>query len=341
MDLGIYFDLRNPPQWSQDPKRLYGFTLEMCEEAEQLGISSIWFSEHHLFEDGYLPQPLIMAAAAAARTRRVRIGTAVLVAPFRSAVEIAEQATIVDLISGGRLDLGLGAGYRVPEFELFDIQARDRYAMTKTRIRELRQIWQEERVTPRPVQEQIPIWLGYNGPKGARTAGRLGERLLSANAELWEPYRLGLAESGFSEDRGSMAGLIQAFVTETPEADWATVANHLKYQLDSYRRYAVEGTGASVPRPVRPDDLLRRPMGSFIGYFVHGTPEDVTRAISSYTAGAPVQTVFLFVSIAGMPEELVARHVRIICTRLRPLLEPLGQPKEWPSLVDLETRPNR
>ena len=58
IEVGIYFDLRNPPQWHQSPSRLYGFTLEACEEAERLGASSLWFSEHHLFDDDYLASPL-------------------------------------------------------------------------------------------------------------------------------------------------------------------------------------------------------------------------------------------------------------------------------------------
>ncbi len=119
VNVGVYFDLRNAPSWPQDPARLYGFTLELCEEAERLGAHSVWLSEHHLFDDGYLPQPLTFAAAVAARTTRVRIGTAVLLAPLHDAVEIAEQVAVVDLVSNGRVELGLGAGYRVPEFELF------------------------------------------------------------------------------------------------------------------------------------------------------------------------------------------------------------------------------
>ena len=121
MNVGIYFDLRNAPPWPQDPARLYGFTLELCEEAEHLGTHSVWLSEHHLFDDGYLPQPLTFAAAVAARTRRTRIGTAVLLAPLHHPVEIAEQVAVVDLVSDGRLELGLGAGYRAPEFELMGV----------------------------------------------------------------------------------------------------------------------------------------------------------------------------------------------------------------------------
>ena len=65
MNVGVYFDLRNAPGWRQDPARLYGYTLELCEEAERLGAHSVWLSEHHLFDDGYLPQPLTFAAAVA------------------------------------------------------------------------------------------------------------------------------------------------------------------------------------------------------------------------------------------------------------------------------------
>src|SRR5215207_8184755 len=152
MDVGVYFDLRNAPGWRQDPARLYAYTLELCEEAERLGAHSVWLSEHHLFDDGYLPQPLTFAAAVAARTTRVRIGTAVLLAPLHSAAEIAEQVAVVDLVSNGRVDLGLGAGYRVPEFELFGADISRRYGLTDGRVRELRALWAEGRVTPAPVQ---------------------------------------------------------------------------------------------------------------------------------------------------------------------------------------------
>src|SRR5437899_7303956 len=115
--------------------------LEMCEEADRLGCQAIWVTEHHLFDDGYLPQPLTLAAAIAARTKQARIGTRSVIAPVHHPVELAEQAAIVDIISGGRLDLGLGAGYRVPEFELHGADLATRYATTDERARELRRLW--------------------------------------------------------------------------------------------------------------------------------------------------------------------------------------------------------
>ena len=69
VNVGLYFDLRNPPPWQTDWHRLYDFTLEACEEADGLGIDSLWFTEHHMFDDGYIAQPLsYMAAVATAAT---------------------------------------------------------------------------------------------------------------------------------------------------------------------------------------------------------------------------------------------------------------------------------
>jgi alkanesulfonate monooxygenase SsuD/methylene tetrahydromethanopterin reductase-like flavin-dependent oxidoreductase (luciferase family) len=320
VNVGVYFDLRNAPPWPQDPARLYGFTLELCEEVEHLGAHSVWLSEHHLFDDGYLPQPLTFAAAVAARTRRVRIGTAVLLAPLHHAVEIAEQVAVVDLVSDGRVELGLGAGYRVPEFELFGVDLAQRYRLTDARVAELRAIWAGGRVTPAPVQPRLPIWLGYQGPRGARRAGRMGEGLLSANAELWEPYRAGLGEGGHDPATGRMAGSFQAFVTDDPERDWPVVSRHLAYQLDSYRRYMVEGTGAPVPGPVDPERVRARDSEALLASFAYGTPHEVAQTVRARTAGAPVETVFFWVSIGGMSEAMSRQHVQTLCTRLAPLL---------------------
>jgi len=318
--IGLWFDLRNPPRWRQDQARLYAATLEMCEEAERLGADSLWFSEHHCFEDGYLPQPLTFAAAAAARTKRPRIGTGILVAPLRKTAQLAEEAAVVDIISGGRLDLGLGAGYRVPEFELFDADIGARYRTLDAQVGRLRELWGEGGLTPRPVQERLPIWLGYQGPKGARRAGRMGEALLTPSAGSWPHYRDGLVEGGHDPAAARMAGGFEAFVSDDPERDWPVLAPYIAYQVDSYRRYMVEGTDAPAPRPVDPDKLRRRASKGPLSSYLFGTPEEVAAAIRTQTAGAPVETVWFWASVAGMPQELVARHVETICTRLKPLL---------------------
>ena len=125
--VGIYTDLRNPPQWRRAWPDHYERKLERIVEAERLGAGSVWVSEHHGFEDGYLPQPLTFAAAIAARTSRVRIGTAIMLGPLRPALDVAEQAAIVDIVSGGRLELGLGTGYRASEYRAFERDIEGRY----------------------------------------------------------------------------------------------------------------------------------------------------------------------------------------------------------------------
>jgi alkanesulfonate monooxygenase SsuD/methylene tetrahydromethanopterin reductase-like flavin-dependent oxidoreductase (luciferase family) len=318
--VGLYFDLRNPPGWRQDWQRLYGFTLEVCEEADRLGIGSLWFSEHHLFSDGYLNQPLTFAAAVAARTRQARIGTAVLVAPIRAAAQIAEDAALVDLISGGRLDLGLGTGYRKPEFDLFGESLIGRYDRTDARVRELRELWSSERLRPPPVQDRVPIWLGYQGPKGAHRAGMLGEGLLSVNGALLEPYREGLAAGGHNPAAARMAGALTAFVTDDPDRDWLIVSKHVSWQADSYRTHMVEGTDQPDPKPVDPERIRKKGLTTGFHGLLVDTPDNVAAQVRAVTAGLPVETVFFWVSIAGMAEDIVMRHMQTICKDLAPLL---------------------
>lgn len=320
VDVGLYFDLRNPPPWRQDWARLHAFTLEVCEEADRLGIDSLWFSEHHLFGDGYLNQPLGFAAAVAARTRRARIGTAVLIAPIRRAAQIAEDATLVDLISGGRLDLGLGTGYRHPEFALYETPLAGRYDTTDARVREIRALWESGRLVPPPVQPRPPIWMGYQGPRGARRAGVLGEGLLSVDPALVAPYRDGLVAGGHDPGSARMSGALSAWTTDDPERDWPVVAEHVRWQADSYRAHMVEGTDNPAPGPVDPERIRRKGLTTGFHGLLVSTPDDVATQVRSFIGAAPVRTVFLWASIAGMAEELVLRHVRTVAEELAPRL---------------------
>ncbi|MFI5953189.1 LLM class flavin-dependent oxidoreductase [Cryptosporangium sp. NPDC051539] len=325
MKVGVYFDMRNPERWRREPAELYGAFPELCEVAEHVGLDSIWATEHHGFDDDYLPAPLTLLAAAAARTRRVRLGTGVVVAPLHSAATLAEQASVVDLLSGGRLDLGLGAGYRPPEFALHGADLSTRYRENDARAREIRALWVSRSVTPSPVQDRLPIWMGYLGPKGARRAGRLGEFLLSPDARNWEPYREGLIDGGHDPGSARMGGGIQAWVSDDPERDWPVVSQHLAEQVNSYRRHNRMGAPFT---PVDPEKLrARRPEGhTSLDYFVFGTPAEVADFVLSFTAGAPVDTVYFWAGLPGMTATQFAANVQRIGTELAPLLRAKGRP---------------
>jgi alkanesulfonate monooxygenase SsuD/methylene tetrahydromethanopterin reductase-like flavin-dependent oxidoreductase (luciferase family) len=320
MDVGFLFDLRNPRQWQRPWADHYAYHLELCEEADRRGAGGVWFTEHHLFEDGYLPQPLTFAAAAAARTRHVRIGTAVVLPALRKPAQLAEEAALVDLISGGRLELGIGAGYRVPEYRLFDAEFGRRFAGTEHVVREVRRLWAEGGVTPAPLQDPVPLWGGFYGPRGARLAGRLGIGLLHISHEMFGHYRDGLIEGGHDPATARVSDLLPVFLADDPEAAWPRVAPHLAHQMNTYRQGSVEGTDLPPPPLVTPEEFRDRPADGPWGALEILTPVDAAARIRERTQGLPLAHLIFWADIAGLPEDLVARHIELVTDKLAPLL---------------------
>jgi hypothetical protein len=117
-----------------------------------------------------------------------------------------------------------------------------------------------------------------------------------------------------------MAGGFSAWATDDPDKDWPIFSKHLAYQLNSYRRHMVEGTGRPPPKPVNLDRIVNATDMAPLQSYAFGTPEFVAERIRAGTAGAPVETVFLWASVGGMAENLVMRNIEVICTRLAPLL---------------------
>lgn len=319
--LGLYFDLRNPAPWARPWPEVYGRALDLVVEAERLGAASVWFSEHHLFADGYLPQPLTFAAAAAARTSRVRIGTAVLIAALRPAALVAEEAAVIDQISGGRLELGIGAGYSVPEYEFYNADITKRYGLTDAAVAEIRRLLDDGIVTPPAAQNPFPIWLGYQGPQGAKRAGRLGVGLLSLDRALLDPYREGLVEGGHDPATARTGGMLDIIVADDPEEAFERILPHYAHQLNSYRAAAVAGSGRDAPKEITVEKLRggAAQKGQIPGLRVL-TPTDAVNAIREATDGSPVEHVYLWASVAGMPDEIVERHVELTCTQVAPNL---------------------
>ena len=152
---------------------LYADTLAIAEEAERLGFDGVWVSEHHFTDDGYMSALLPVLAAIAARTERVALGTNVALAPLYHPLRFAEDAAAVDLISGGRLLLGLAIGYRDAEFEAFAVPKRERVDRVVECVEVCRKAWTGEPfdhdgpvvsasgLTVRPAPVGPPeIWLG-------------------------------------------------------------------------------------------------------------------------------------------------------------------------------------
>lgn len=323
MRIGIKFDLRNPQPWARPVDRHYSQVLEWCEEADRLGVGSIWLSEHHFFEDGYLPQPLPFAAAIAARTKRARIGTGVLLAPLRPPLLIAEEAAVVDLVSQGRLDLGLGAGHIRTEFEAYGADIAQRFVATDRCVTELRKIWSDDRTTPKPFQRRLPIYLGYTGPKGAYRAGLMGEGLLCLEPDRMDTYRQGLADGGHDPSLAQIAGQVHMMVVDDPDEAWSHIKHPLAWRWDTYNRYAAEGAGLPAPPPIDPevwisgDTSQQLPGLAPPTYEVLTAEQAVKKLQGELLPGYPI-TDLHFYCISGVPETLIQRQIELICQRVIP-----------------------
>jgi len=182
--------------------------IRQVERVEELGYDSVWTSEH-IFFYGPTFDALTILAAFAARTNRIALGTAIFLLPLRPPAVTAKQATSVDLISGGRLILGIGVGGEYPkEFQACGVPVNERGARTNEAIRVLRRLWSEDNVTfngrftqmdgvtlmPKPARSGgPPIWVSGRSQAAIRRAGRLGDGYLPY---LFSPdrYRDSLAE---------------------------------------------------------------------------------------------------------------------------------------------------
>src|SRR5215510_2715293 len=127
MRLGLFSVVDHyPAELARSTSELYAEVLEQVEAAEEWGFDSFWLAEHHFHEYGAVPRPPVLLAAAAQRTRRVRLGAGVVVLPFDHPLRVAEDYAMVDVLSGGRLNLGVGSGYLQHEYAGFGVDAAEK-----------------------------------------------------------------------------------------------------------------------------------------------------------------------------------------------------------------------
>ncbi|MBO0731644.1 MAG: LLM class flavin-dependent oxidoreductase, partial [Acidimicrobiaceae bacterium] len=190
---GVAHDFRCPPGSDYTLQDVYAQTLEQVAILDGLGLDLVWFSEHHFVEDGYLPNFVPVAGAVAALTRRMRISTDIALLPLAHPVRLAEDLAILDQLSGGRMELGIGLGYAPHEFRAFGIPRSRRVSLTEEGVEILRLAWSGEpfnfdgkryqfadvRVTPDPVQPGgPPLWMASTSPASATRAVRYNTHLL-------------------------------------------------------------------------------------------------------------------------------------------------------------------
>jgi alkanesulfonate monooxygenase SsuD/methylene tetrahydromethanopterin reductase-like flavin-dependent oxidoreductase (luciferase family) len=270
--LSLRYDLR-APAFGAPAETLYRAALEQCAWAEERGFLMVTLSEHHGADDGYCPSPLVMAAAIAGRTRTLRMLVAALIVPLYDPIRLAEDLAVLDLASGGRVDLVLGAGYRPEELAMFDRRMEDRGALVEEGIAVLRAAWSGEefeyrgrrvRVTPRPGRPEGPgLLMGGSTPAAARRAARLGLGFIPVDGGLWPAYEEACREHG--REAGPAPALDAprfVHVADDPEAAWARIAPHALHETNSYGGWLTE-SGARGPYATADDTDALRTRGDY------------------------------------------------------------------------------
>ena len=270
------FDLRAPGP--TPPADLYAAALDMAEWAEERGCLAVVVSEHHGSEDGYLPSPVVMAAAMAARTSTVSINIAALLLLMYDPIKLAEDLNVLDHLSRGRASAIIGLGYRPEEFAMFGVDPRRRGAEMEERLAVLQAAlagetvtWRGRTATVRPgpyTPGGLPLSYGGSSPAAARRAARfgldfIGEADKPELAELYaaEAERLGRPVGGCIIPSAGAPSAV--FVAEDLDDAWAAIGPHLLHDAQTYGAWLGDDHEAVSRSWATTVDELRAEEGSY------------------------------------------------------------------------------
>ena len=348
MKFGLFYLFSDFGDVSQ--QQVFDQVLREVEYGEELGYESVWLPEHHFAVYGMLGNPLVLAAAVAQRTKRMEIGTAVVLLPFQHPIRFAEDAALVDVLSEGRLLLGIGRGYQPPEFKGFGVPQEESSAMFQESFEILRralsgekfaydgtywQIQEETEIFPKPVQQpHPPFYLASISLRSIEVAGRLGMSLLRAPqfssmeavAENFDAYTAKLAEHGHDPAGMDQPISLRVYVAPTEEEAKAETEHALWfYHLQAKLVPGAPGTGAA-PRgyenyPIDPaflanltlDDVWER--GT-----IFGTPDQVIERLKQYLHTSTFNHLVVQMRTGGMAHDKIIRSMELFATEVMPAL---------------------
>ena len=267
---GVCYDFRNPPDSGIAMPDLYAQALQQIRWLDEIGIDLVWFTEHHFVDDGYLPAWIPVASAAAAVTRCVRFSSDICLLPFFNPVRLAEDLAVLDNISNGRVEVGLGMGYAPHEFAGFGIPVSHRVSLMDEGLEVLSRAFTGEtfsfsgkryefsdvRITPGFVQEGgPPMWIAAMSAAGARRAARFNTNFLPQGdrTQTLDVWHAAHADAGTSTAQKRIGIIKGVFVTDDVEREWPQVRDSERYRMNLYRRFFAEsetnfGAGEHIPQ---------------------------------------------------------------------------------------------
>ncbi len=312
-----------------DAGERYRLALEQIVHAERFGLQSAWVAQHHFdAHEGGLPAPFVFLAQVAAHTTRIRLGTGVVTLPLENPIRVAEDAAVLDLMSGGRLEVGVGTGGNPSAFTAFGHESGARGEIFAEYFATLLDAWKGNPIggSPNLMYPAAPqlldrIWQATFSVEGGRRAGAAGDGLLLSRTQPRAP----------DAPRATLAQIqdpiVDAYLAALPAGRAPRILGSRSiFVADSRaeaRRFAEIGLGRfmarlrSVGRPVPQgslDDLIR-------GFDIHmGTPEDVIESLHADTTLARVTDVAAQVHSVDPPHEFILRSIELFATVVAPAM---------------------
>ncbi|MDO8616478.1 MAG: LLM class flavin-dependent oxidoreductase [Dehalococcoidia bacterium] len=344
MKFGTFHLFQKPAGWTDEG--VFRAELEQIQKAEELGFDAVWLAEHHFQWYGIATDLMQIGAWVAARTERVRIGTAVVVLPFHNPLRLAEQAATLDLLSGGRLDLGVGRGYQAAEYSGFNISMDESRARFAECVEVLVKAWTQETfshegkytqvrdvsVLPKPAQKpHPPIYVAsWMTPETIRFAAERGFPIMSpaglAADQIKTNYQL-YAETLESLGRDAsgleLPALIHIYVDENDERARRTGMEHA-------RRYGA--SLATLGTSVQPDGELSSEYQHYKQFadagaalretrqelMLFGNPDSVAHKLKWVRDELGVRYVMCWMNMGGLEPERVLTSMRLFAEEVIP-----------------------
>lgn len=329
LTFGYLCDFRNPIQWRRPWAALYGDILDFASWCDGAGFDGIWVPEHHGAEDGYMPSPLVVLAAIAARTRRIKLGSAIALAPLYHPVRFAEECAVLDILSDGRLEMALAIGYRRRETEAYGVDFGKRGSRFDEFLEIVRRLWAGETVSfegrhytvsnatimPPPPRGQIPLYIGGFAEKALARVARYADGYFG-NEDVCSLYADKLRAEG--KDPAAARIRIQGLFTvvaRDPDAAMHELAPYFHHVNNSYGQWLNEDKASGI------DDVALRPM-SLDAFKASGILQVLTppQAIDHFRAmqqRIPVEH-FMMMLPPGMPPAQFIEYAELFANEVMP-----------------------
>jgi alkanesulfonate monooxygenase SsuD/methylene tetrahydromethanopterin reductase-like flavin-dependent oxidoreductase (luciferase family) len=334
---GLIYDFRNPERWRTPWPELYAGILDQVAWIDrELAIDGVYLSEHHFVAEGGMPSVMATLGTFAGRTSRVSLGANIVQFPLHHPLRIAEDALVLDLLSGGRFRLGLANGYRAIEFEALGVPMSERRSRVEEGIEVLRLAFTGEpfsfdgrhwsfpeiTVTPAPLRPGGPeIWLGGLVPAAIERAGRIADGFLGMAPDHIAAYLEACIANGLPAARSQACMTYWAIVAEDPERAIAEVGPHFMYQVNDYIDYGFLG---EIPHYEDPQKVVDDGI-----YLVLDEEAAVATFGAAVDAGA--QEIQFLPLMPGEPIDDAAERLQFLSDRVIPRLRGRLAPAPPPS----------